>query len=181
MMLFGMIEKCRLVVLLFSVLLLTNSCRQKERRIEAYGKDADKVEQGHYDAQTGKVVELTVADFRQRIFDYTSQGDWAFLGSRPAIVDFYATWCGPCKRTAPILAGIAAKYKGKIDVYKVDIDKQEELARVFGITSIPALLFIPLTGQPQMSVGAMEKEDMERCVNEILFTSVGTDTTEIHN
>jgi len=180
-MLFGMIEKCRLVVVLFSVLLLTNSCRQKEQHIVPHGKAADKVEQGHDVAHTGKVVELTVADFRQRIFDYTSQGDWVFLGSRPAIVDFYATWCGPCKRTAPILAGIAAKYKGKIDVYKVDIDKQEELARVFGITSIPALLFIPLTGQPQMSVGAMEKEDMERCVYEILFTSVDTDTTEIHN
>lgn len=180
-MLFGMIEKCRLVVVLFPVLLLTNSCRQKEQHIVPHGKSADKVEQGHYVAHTGKVVELTVADFRQRIFDYTSQGDWVFLGSRPAIVDFYATWCGPCKRTAPILAGIAAKYKGKIDVYKVDIDKQEELARVFGITSIPAFLFIPLTGQPQMSVGAMEKEDMERCVNEILFTSVGSDTTGIHN
>ncbi len=173
-------ERYSFVALIFSVLLLTGSCRPKEGRIVAQGKGADKMEQCHDETQAGKVIELTVADFRQRIFDYTSQSEWAFRGSRPAIVDFYATWCGPCKRTAPVVAGIAAKYKGKIDVYKVDIDKQQELARVFGITSIPALLFIPLNGQPMMYVGAMGNEDMERYIKESMFTSVDTTTAETH-
>ncbi len=174
----GMIKRYCFVALLFSVSLLADSCRQKEGRVVSLGKGADKVEQCRDDAHAGKVVELTDTDFRQKVFDYTAQTDWTFRGSRPAIVDFYATWCGPCKRTAPILAGIAAKYKGKIDVYKVDIDKQEELARAFGISSIPALLFIPIAGQPQMSVGAMEKEDMERCIKETLFAQVDTNTVQ---
>lgn len=173
-----MIERYSFVALMFAVLLLTGSCRPKEGRTTAHGKNAYKVEESHDDTKSGKVIELTVADFRQRIFDYTSHSDWAFRGSRPAIVDFYAKWCGPCKCTAPVVAGIAAKYKGKIDVYKVDIDKQQELARVFGITSIPALLFIPLNGQPMMYVGAMGNEDMECYIKESMFTSVDTITSE---
>lgn len=169
-----MIGRYFFIAALISVLLLTNGCKQKKGGVVAHGKNVDKVEQSSDDTHAGEVVELTAADFRHRIFDYTAQNDWAFRGARPAIVDFYATWCGPCQRTAPILAGIAAKYKGKIDVYKVDIDKQEELAKAFGISSIPALLFIPLKGQPQMSVGAMGEEEMEHYINDALSIPVDT-------
>ena len=116
------------------------------------------------------VIELTKADFFDKITNYEANPDkWVYNGKKPAIVDFFATCCGPCKGLAPVLAEIATEYKDQIDVYKVDIDKESELASAFGIRSVPTLLFIPMDGQPQMSLGALPKADLKRAVEEILL------------
>ena len=120
-------------------------------------------------ASAGKVQVLTASDFRKKIMDYESHPDeWVFAGSRPAIIDFYATWCGPCKIMAPMVESLAGKYAGKIDFYKVDIDQEPELASVFGIRSIPTFLFIPLKGNPTMQMGAMQKEDFEEIIGKVM-------------
>jgi len=110
---------------------------------------------------------LTVETFKEKVFDYSQGGDWSFKGSKPAIIDFYADWCGPCKMVAPILEELAAEYPS-IDIYKVDTDAQNELAATFGIRSIPSILFIPLTGQPQMAMGALPKETFKKAIKEVL-------------
>ena len=111
------------------------------------------------------VTEMTTEMFKQQVMDYEKNPDkWVFKGDKPAIIDFYATWYGPCKATAPILEELAGEYSGKIDVYKVDVDQQQELAAVFGIRSIPSLLFIPKEGKPQMQTGAMNKPQFEQII-----------------
>lgn len=94
----------------------------------------------------------------EKIMDYEAHPDeWVFAGSRPAVIDFYTTWCGPCKMMAPVVESLAEKYAGKIDFYKVDIDQESELASVFGISSIPTFLFIPVKGKPSVQMGAMQR------------------------
>ena len=105
----------------------------------------------------GTVTELNSESFKTTVYDITKEG-LDYLGKKPAIVDFTATWCGPCKRLSPILEELAKEYKGKIVIYKVDVDKCEDLARAFNISSIPALLFIPMEGEPEMIVGLRSKE-----------------------
>lgn len=118
----------------------------------------------------GKVNELTTSDFKKKVMDYEKHPDeWVFEGNRPAIIDFYATWCRPCKMTAPVVEELAKDYQGKIDFYKVDIDKEQELATIFGIQSIPTFLFIPVKGQPTAQMGAMEKEDFEKIIKQVIF------------
>lgn len=116
-------------------------------------------------AQT--VTELTVEDFTKKVYDLQVE-ELVFLGEKPAIVDFTASWCGPCRQMAPILEEIAKKYAGKIDVYKVDVDKCRELAQAFGISSIPAVLYIPLDGEPSMTIGARSKSRFEDEIAKLL-------------
>lgn len=117
-----------------------------------------------------EVKELTSEGFKDKIMDYEANPqEWNFKGERPAIIDFYAVWCGPCKATAPILESLAKVYDGQVDIYKVDVDKQQELAALFGIRSIPSLLFIPKDGQPQMQVGAMSRPDLENAIKTVLL------------
>ncbi len=123
------------------------------------------------DNKKGKMEHLTVETFKQKIFDYDKNKDWKFEGELPAIVDFYADWCGPCKMVAPVLEELSGEYDGKINIYKVDTEAEQELAAVFGIRSIPSILFIPKNGQPQMSMGAMPKEGFVQAINEILLKS----------
>ncbi|HOW45401.1 MAG TPA: thioredoxin [Candidatus Aminicenantes bacterium] len=106
--------------------------------------------------------------FTEKIFDFEKEKEWKYLGARPAIIDFYADWCGPCKMVAPILEKIAAEYGGKLDVYKVDTDKEQELAGAFGIQSIPSLLFIPASGQPQMARGALDRAGFDKVIADVL-------------
>lgn len=121
----------------------------------------------------GNVTYLSTADFRLKIMDYTvHQTEWVFEGERPAVIDFYATWCGPCKMMAPIVEETAKTYTGKVDFYKVDIEKEQELAQTFGIQSIPTFLFIPAKGKPTMQMGAMSKETFEKMVDENLFLRI---------
>ena len=113
------------------------------------------------------VVELTSGEFNSKVFD-TSLDNAKFLGDKPAIVDFSATWCGPCQRLSPILEELAKEYEGKVDVYKVDVDKCRELAEVFKISSIPAMLFIPMEGEAFMLVGLRNKAELQKKIEEIL-------------
>ena len=120
-------------------------------------------------ASVGKVQVLTASDFRKKIMDYESHPEeWVFAGSRPTIIDFYTTWCGPCKMMAPMVESLAGKYAGKIDFYKVDIDQEPELASVFGIRSIPTFLFIPMKGNPTIQMGAMQKENFEEIIGKVM-------------
>ena len=112
-----------------------------------------------------KPVEMTAEMFREKIMDYqTNPNEWKYQGDKPAVIDFYATWCGPCKATAPVLEELAGEYTGQIDFYKVDVDQQEELAALFGVRSIPTLVFIPKEGQPQTAVGAMNKQQLQEAI-----------------
>ena len=119
-------------------------------------------------AAAGRPTEMTKAMFVEKIADMdAAQTEFKYKGDKPAIIDFYATWCGPCKMVAPIMAEIAKEKAGKIDVYKVDIDKEKELADAFGIQSIPTVLFIPMKGKPIMTQGAMPKSEFEKVIKQI--------------
>lgn len=117
---------------------------------------------------TGKVITLTTADFKKLIFDYENGENWKYNGTRPAVIDFYADWCRPCKMVAPIMDELAKEYKGKVDIYKLDVDAEGEVASVFGIQSIPSILYIPVSGEPQMGVGAMPKEEYVKEIEKLL-------------
>ena len=117
-----------------------------------------------------KTIHLTKAEFLDKVVNYEANpNEWKYLGDKPAIVDFYASWCGPCKMVAPILDELAQEYDGKIYVYKIDTEKEQELAAAFGIRSIPLLLFVPMDGLPQMARGAMSKADFRQTIDEILL------------
>jgi thioredoxin len=114
------------------------------------------------------VEHLTKESFKSKVFDYENNREWKFAGTKPAIIDFYADWCGPCKMVAPILEELSKEYDGKLSVYKVNTEEERELAGVFGIQSIPSLLFVPLQGQPQMAMGALPKETFKQAFKEVL-------------
>jgi thioredoxin len=119
-------------------------------------------------ANAQKPIHLDEATFKKEVFDYENATEWKYLGDKPAIVDFYADWCGPCKRIAPIMEELAEEYKGKIVIYKVNTDNNRNLASAFGIQSIPSILFIPMQGKPTMGQGAYPKETFEKAIKEIL-------------
>jgi thioredoxin len=112
---------------------------------------------------------LTKETFLEKVFDYEKSQDWKFAGDKPCIIDFYADWCGPCKMLAPILEELDKEYDGKIDIYKVDTEDQQELAQVFGIRSIPSMLFCPMEGEPQMAVGMLPKPNLQQAINQVLL------------
>lgn len=118
----------------------------------------------------GKVIHIGKTEFVEKIYDYEKNPDkWIYNGKKPAIVDFYADWCGPCRMLSPTLESLANKYKDKIIIYKVNTDKERELAAAFGITSLPTLLFIPMNKMPQVAQGALPKEDLEKAINDFLL------------
>ena len=117
------------------------------------------------------IQTLTEAEFREKIFDYQKEETWVFKGNRPAIIDFYADWCAPCRMVAPILEELSLEYDGQVDFYKVNTEKERELASVFGIRSIPTFLFIPATGDPMLHPGAFPKKVFEQIIGEKLLTS----------
>jgi thioredoxin len=114
-------------------------------------------------------VKLTTEEFKVKILDYTTQQDWNYEGALPAIIDFYADWCGPCKMVAPVLEELAKEYEGKLIIYKVDTEKEQELSAVFDIRSIPTFLFIPMEGKPMMQPGALSKAVFKKVIDEYLM------------
>jgi thioredoxin 1 len=116
-------------------------------------------------------IQLTADGFKEKVFDYSKEEDWQYKGSLPAIIDFYADWCGPCKAVAPVLEELAKEYDGRLLVYKIDTDKEEELSILFGIQSIPTLLFIPTKGAPMMQKGALPKKAFQQVIEERLLTT----------
>ena len=111
---------------------------------------------------------LTMETFKEKVFDFEKNKEWKFEGSKPAIIDFYANWCAPCKMVAPILEELDQEYDGKLDIYKVNTEEQQELAGMFGIQSIPSLLFIPKEDQPQMAMGALSKDAFKKTIGDFL-------------
>ncbi len=115
---------------------------------------------------------LTVESFKEKVcecgLDGKSTTEWKFKGSIPAIIDFYADWCGPCKMVSPILEQLSKEYEGRLNIYKVNTETERQLAGSFGISSIPSILFIPVTGQPQMSAGALPKNTLKKMIRDVL-------------
>lgn len=116
-------------------------------------------------------IQMTTADFKEKVFNYEESKEWKYAGELPAIIDFYADWCGPCKMVAPILEELAKEYDGKLLIYKVDTEVEQELAGVFAIQSIPSILFIPVDAQPMMQKGALPKHVLKQVIDEQLVKS----------
>ena len=114
---------------------------------------------------------LTKESFLSKVFNYELNQEWKFEGNLPCLIDFYADWCGPCKMVAPILEELSKEFDGKINIYKVNTEVEQELAAAFGIQSIPSLLFCPKDGKPQMAMGALPKQAMTDAINEVLLSS----------
>ena len=147
-----------------------NVSKAKETKVKNKTADVNSESATSIMPVDGKVNYLTTAEFKKCIMDYDKHPqEWVFEGERPVIIDFYATWCRPCKMTAPVVEELAKDYQGKIDFYKVDVDKEQELAATFGIQSIPTFFFIPVKGNPTVQMGAMQKADFEEIIKSVLF------------
>ena len=114
-------------------------------------------------------IQLTADGFKEKVFDYTKEQEWQYNGTLPAIVDFYADWCGPCKAVSPVLEELSNEYEGKLLIYKIDTEKEQELSMLFGIQSIPTLIFIPVQGAPMMQKGAIPKNAFQQVIEERLL------------
>lgn len=119
-------------------------------------------------AQT--VIYLTTEEFKEKVYDYTKGAEAKYKGTKPCIVDFYATWCGPCRRLAPIMEELAKDYAGEVIFYKVDTDKEVELARYFQIRSIPTMYFFPVKGMPRVAQGLLPKDTLEEAIQTVFFS-----------
>jgi thioredoxin 1 len=124
---------------------------------------------GNDNHSSSTITAMTNETFKANVYNYPVNQQWKYEGKLPAIIDFYATWCPPCKKLSPLLEDLAVKYAGKIIVYKVDVDAEQQLAQSMGISSMPTLLFIPANGQPQQSVGLVPVETLEKMIHEILL------------
>lgn len=116
-----------------------------------------------------EVRYLTTQEFKDQVFDYTKDSVWQYKGTTPCVIDFYTTWCGPCKRLAPVMEELAKEYEGKVIFYKVDTERERELAYYFQITSIPQILFVPVGDRPQLAKGALPKETLVEAITEVLL------------
>lgn len=141
----------------------------EELGVEMTGAVRSDEETAAKEKPTTKVVHITKADFLKKVYDFEKNPDeWKYLGSQPAIVDFYADWCGPCRQLSPVLDELAKEYSGKLTIYKVNVDNERGLATFFGIRSIPTLLFIPMKGKPQRSLGALSKTELKGIIKDVL-------------
>ena len=119
-------------------------------------------------------IKLTAELFKEKFFDYTQVQEWQYKGERPAVIDFYADWCGPCKMVGPIMEELSDEYKEEVDIYKVDTEVERELSGIFGIKSIPSILFVPTEGrQPMMQAGALPKDAFNEIIDKELLQKVG--------
>ena len=112
--------------------------------------------------------QLTKETFLEKVFNFSENKEWKYEGDGPCIIDFYADWCGPCKAIAPVLEVLSQEYAGKINIYKVDTEVEQELSAAFAIRSIPSMLFCPKEGEPQMAQGALPKQELERIIKDVL-------------
>ncbi len=147
----------------FAIVLATTACAGnggENKKSNEPTKEDNKME----------VVSLNKAEFLKKVYDFEANpNDWKFEGKRPAIVDFYATWCGPCKALHPVLEELSKEYSGKVDIYQIDVDQEKELAAAFGIRSIPTLLLIPMKEEPRITQGALPKDQLKKAIDEFLL------------
>lgn len=140
------------------------SCENKNKDLET------KIEKISKKESKMKTIHLTKEEFLKKVVNYEANPtEWKYLGDKPAIIDFYASWCGPCKTIAPILEELAGEYEGEIYIYKIDTEKEQELAAAFGIRSIPTLIFAPMNEQPQLVQGAMPKSEFKKAIDSVLL------------
>ncbi len=139
--------------------------------------EVSRIEKAENTTNKSNMEKLTKAAFLEKVFDYEKNKEWKFEGDKPCLIDFYADWCGPCKMVHPILVELSKEYEGKIDIYQIDTEAEQELAAAFGIRSIPSLLFCPTEGQPQMAQGALPKATMKKAIEEILLAK---ETSEVN-
>lgn len=140
--------------------MLAFACSHSAKQNDAESQDA---------TENGNVIVMNKDMFIKDVFDYEKTKDWKYKGDKPAIIDFYADWCGPCRMTAPIMKELAKEYAGKIVIYKVNVDKERELAALFNASSIPLFVFIPMKGEPQLFRGAADKATYQKIINEFLL------------
>jgi thioredoxin len=156
-------------LLLLTVGIIAVSC-SNSTTTNAQADNTAQAETKTEEAVEGKTIHMNKEMFIQKVMDFeTNKEEWKYIGDKPAIIDFYADWCKPCKMIAPIMDELAEEYKGQIYIYKVDTQVERELAAVFNIRSIPAVLFIPMEGQPQMSQGALPKETFKQSIDDFLL------------
>lgn len=152
--------------------LLTVSCTSTNGTKQSTSNDGDATEQNlkTNNNNMAKTINLTREQFLAKVANIEANPqEWNYLGDKPAIIDFYADWCGPCKVVVPILEELAGEYADDIYIYKVDTEAEQQLSAEFGIRSIPSLLFVPMEGQPQMAQGALPKDALKEAINEVLL------------
>lgn len=154
-------RKTKYTFILSAVMVIVSCCRNS---------GGDNQQNTNNKEKKMQTIHLTKSEFLAKVADYeTSPNEWKYLGDRPAVIDFYASWCGPCKMIAPILEELAAEYGDSIYIYKIDTEKEQELCAAFGIRSIPTLLFVPMEGAPQMAQGAMPKNALKEAIDKVLL------------
>lgn len=131
---------------------------------------AENTGMGQSASEEPEIIYLTEKSFKEKVFNYDVNKEWKYEGTKPAVVDFYADWCAPCRQLSPMLEELAKEYGDKIIVYKVDTEKEKELTRTLGISGLPTLLFIPEKGKPQMRMGLVPKASLAQAIDEILLT-----------
>lgn len=150
---------------LLSIAIFSSGCATK-------GSESNQASESSV-SNEGKAVKINKQQFIELVYNYEANPDeWVFEGDLPVIVDFYADWCAPCRIVAPILDELAKEYEGKIRIYKIDTDKEKDLARAFNIRSIPTMLFIPSEGRPQMSQGALPKETLKQVIDSFMLAEI---------
>ena len=155
-----------LVALAFSFTMVACGNQGKNNNTSKTETNSNKIE-NNMTTTTKKTINLTRAEFLTKVANFEETPDkWVYLGDKPAIIDFYADWCGPCKMIAPILEELAAEYEGQIYIYKVDTEAEQQLAGEFGIRSIPSILFVPMGEDPQMAQGALPKDAFKQAIEE---------------
>ena len=158
-----------LVALAFSFTMVACGNQGKNNNTSKTETNSNKIE-NNMTTTTEKTINLTRAEFLTKVANFEETPDkWVYLGDKPAIIDFYADWCGPCKMIAPILEELAAEYEGQIYIYKVDTEAEQQLAGEFGIRSIPSILFVPMGEDPQMAQGALPKDAFKQAIEEVLL------------
>ena len=159
-----------LVAVAFSFTMVACGNQGKNNNTNTTETNSNKIENDMTTTTTKKTINLTRAEFLTKVANFEETPDkWVYLGDKPAIIDFYADWCGPCKMIAPILEELAAEYEGQIYIYKVDTEAEQQLAGEFGIRSIPSILFVPMGEDPQMAQGALPKDAFKQAIEEVLL------------
>ncbi len=154
-------RKTKYTFILSAVMVIVSCCRNS---------GGDNQQNTNNKEKKMQTIHLTKSEFLVKVADYeTSPNEWKYLGDRPAVIDFYASWCGPCKMIAPILEELADEYGDSIYIYKIDTEKEQELSAAFGIRSIPTLLFVPMEGAPQLAQGAMPKNALKEAIDKVLL------------
>ena len=161
----------KLIIAALALSLTVVSCNSNGSKSQPSAQaDVTKQETNSKQTNMAKTIHLTKADFLSKVVNYEKNPEkWEYLGDKPAIIDFYADWCGPCKMIAPILEELAVEYEDQIYIYKIDTEAEQELAAAFGIRSIPTLLFVPMGEAPQMAQGALPKDAFKQAINEVLL------------